>query len=55
MIYNYSREIKAVNICNKPCINGGVCINNAGMQYCRCPSGYTGEFCQTGKSSSFKK
>lgn len=33
-----------------PCANGGTCSDLIGSFKCLCPSGYTGETCQIGKS-----
>nr|CAD7452834.1 unnamed protein product [Timema tahoe] len=35
-------------VCSSPCMNGGRCI---GPELCACPSGFTGQYCQTGSSS----
>uniref|UniRef100_A0A3B4H350 EGF-like domain-containing protein n=1 Tax=Pundamilia nyererei TaxID=303518 RepID=A0A3B4H350_9CICH len=32
-------------VCQKPCINGGVCV---GLNRCRCTKGFTGELCEQG-------
>lgn len=45
---------KVINTCNLPCQNGGVCyIDSRGQQMCRCPSGFTGYYCQTRKKKNF--
>ena len=30
------------------CLNGATCVNTAGSYTCLCPTGYTGDMCQTG-------
>ena len=43
----YLNENATISCFSSPCLNGGSCqTNNNGMQYCTCPSGYSGIYCQ---------
>ena len=47
-ILNLAGNLAAQTACaNNACLNGGTCaVNTYGLQYCTCPNGYTGAFCQ---------
>jgi hypothetical protein len=39
-----------INECNpSPCLNGGNCVDGVNDYTCKCPAGYTGKDCETGK------
>ena len=39
-----------VNECaSLPCHHGGSCVDEVNKDTCICPTGYTGEFCETGE------
>jgi hypothetical protein len=40
----------------RPCMNGGICnCNFTGLYYCKCPPGYSGEYCDIAAPSSQEK
>ena len=45
----YSMYVHLFHIadCSPACQNGGTCNRSPWSAYCRCPSGYTGSYCQT--------
>ena len=43
-----------VNECASwPCVNGGTCIDRVAKYTCYCPSGYTGDDCETSECKFF--
>ena len=47
-ITKYVTEINECTDGSHGCLNGATCLNTAGSYTCLCPTGYTGDMCQTG-------
>ena len=50
LLLSYLLKILTVDPCaSKPCQNEGVCVVNRQTYMCQCPSGFSGQNCETGR------